>query len=79
MNDRWERFNRKQEQKQRISELLERTRATAVPELLGLEAATDNPTLAVWLRRPEARISQLEGWITKRTRPGTGAWGTDDH
>ncbi|MBV9296113.1 MAG: tRNA uridine-5-carboxymethylaminomethyl(34) synthesis enzyme MnmG, partial [Acidobacteriaceae bacterium] len=30
-------------------------------------SGTDNPTLSVWLRRPEARISQLEGWITKRT------------
>ncbi len=25
--------------------------------------AADNPTLAVWLRRPEARIEALAGWI----------------
>jgi tRNA uridine 5-carboxymethylaminomethyl modification enzyme len=29
-----------------------------------LDAATDNPTLAVWLRRPEAQISRLADWIT---------------
>ncbi len=69
VNDmRWAQFTRKQEQKGHIVELLEQTRASAVPELLGLEAATDNPTLAVWLRRPEAHISQLEGWISKRTQ-----------
>jgi tRNA uridine 5-carboxymethylaminomethyl modification enzyme len=64
---RWAQFSRKQEQKAGISALLDNTRANALPELVGLAAATDNPTLAVWLRRPEARISQLEPWITKRT------------
>ncbi len=64
---RWVKFTKKQEQKRRITELLEGTRASAVPELVGLEAASDNPTLAVWLRRPEAGISRLEGWITGRT------------
>jgi tRNA uridine 5-carboxymethylaminomethyl modification enzyme len=29
----------------------------------GLASGEDNPTLAVWLRRPEARISQLSLWI----------------
>ncbi len=68
VNDaRWDQFVRKQEQKAKVLALLEHTRASAVPELVGLQAATDNPTLAVWLRRPEARITQLEGWIAKRT------------
>ncbi|HEY3935947.1 MAG TPA: tRNA uridine-5-carboxymethylaminomethyl(34) synthesis enzyme MnmG [Bryobacteraceae bacterium] len=60
---RWSRFSRKQEQKQRLLSLLGKVRASAVPEIVGLEAATDNPTLLIWLRRPEAQISQLERWI----------------
>ena len=62
-DNRWRLFERKQEQKVRILGLLEKTRASAVPEIVGLAAATDNPTLRVWLRRPEARVSQLEGWL----------------
>lgn len=61
---RWARFTGKQEQKAQIRELLEGTRTTAVAEILGLNAATDNPTLMVWLRRPEAKIKRLEGWIS---------------
>ncbi len=64
---RWEQFTAKQEQKQHVAELLGRTRANEIPEIVGLEAASDNPTLSVWLKRPEAKIAQLEGWITKRT------------
>jgi len=64
---RWAQFSLKQEQKRRITELLARTRCNEVPEIVGLEAASDNPTLSVWLKRPEAKISQLEAWITKRT------------
>ena len=62
---RWAEFTKKQEQKHEIAELLERTRANAVPEIVGLEAASDNPSLLTWLRRPEARISQLGGWIAQ--------------
>ena len=62
---RWAEFTKKQQQKREIAELLERTRANAVPEIVGLEAASDNPTLLTWLRRPEARISQLGGWIAQ--------------
>ena len=49
-----------------IAELLANVRTRTVPEIVGLDAATDNPTLAVWLRRPEAKIAQLEPWIAKR-------------
>jgi tRNA uridine 5-carboxymethylaminomethyl modification enzyme len=66
-DDRWIQFTRKQEQKRAISEVLERTRVSAVPELVGLNAASDNPSLAVWLRRPEAKIEQLAAWIAKQT------------
>ncbi|MBV8830625.1 MAG: tRNA uridine-5-carboxymethylaminomethyl(34) synthesis enzyme MnmG [Acidobacteriaceae bacterium] len=72
--ERWLRFVRKAEQKGTISKLLESTRANAVPEVVGLAAATDNPTLAGWLKRPEAKISQLERWISQKIgeAPGTG-------
>jgi tRNA uridine 5-carboxymethylaminomethyl modification enzyme len=60
---RWRLFERKQEQKARISALLGKMRASAVPDLVGLDAAADNPTLLVWLRRPEAKIMQLDRWI----------------
>ncbi|MDQ2777680.1 MAG: tRNA uridine-5-carboxymethylaminomethyl(34) synthesis enzyme MnmG [Acidobacteriota bacterium] len=60
---RWAQFNLKRGQKARILELLERTRTSAIPELVGLNAATDNPTLMLWLRRPEAKIERIEGWL----------------
>jgi tRNA uridine 5-carboxymethylaminomethyl modification enzyme len=63
-NDRWALFERKQEQKAKILELLEKTRTSSVPEIVGLQAATDNPALRVWLRRPEAKISQLSAWLS---------------
>jgi tRNA uridine 5-carboxymethylaminomethyl modification enzyme len=65
-NTRWNLFTKKQEQKARILDLLEKTRTSAVPEIVGLEAATDNPTLRVWLRRPEAKAVQLESWMSSR-------------
>jgi tRNA uridine 5-carboxymethylaminomethyl modification enzyme len=65
-DNRWSLFVRKQEQKEEILRVLNQTRANAVPELIGLAAATDNPTLAVWLKRPESRIDRLKGWISDR-------------
>jgi tRNA uridine 5-carboxymethylaminomethyl modification enzyme len=58
---RWQQFTRKQEQKAKIVALLEGTRASAIPG-----TALDNPTLIVWLRRPESRIAQLQNWIASR-------------
>jgi tRNA uridine 5-carboxymethylaminomethyl modification enzyme len=64
---RWAAFVKKQEQKTRISRLLNATRAREVADLIGSEAGTsDNPTLAVWLRRPEARIGMLDRWIANQ-------------
>lgn len=63
---RWEQFLRKRAEKLRIVELLEKTRTSSLPQFVGLQAATDNPTLMVWLRRPEAKISDLETWIAAR-------------
>ena len=64
---RWQQFTHKQEQKARIVSLLDGTRTSALPEIVGAAAASDNPTLMVWLRRPEARIEQLRNWIASRT------------
>ncbi|MBV9403878.1 MAG: tRNA uridine-5-carboxymethylaminomethyl(34) synthesis enzyme MnmG [Acidobacteriaceae bacterium] len=66
---RWAQFSQKQTQKKAVQQLLEKTRASNVPELVKLEAATDNPSLSIWLRRPEARIAQLESWIDERVGP----------
>jgi tRNA uridine 5-carboxymethylaminomethyl modification enzyme len=63
---RWTQFLRKQEEKAQVLELLERTRANSLPDVVGSQAATDNPTLAIWLRRTEAKIIQLEAWIASK-------------
>ena len=55
-NRRWEVYLRKQGQKKRIETYLESTRVEAGE--FGL-AHDERPTLAVWLRRPESRISML--------------------
>jgi tRNA uridine 5-carboxymethylaminomethyl modification enzyme len=62
-DDRWNLYVRKQQQKQRLAKLLETTRIDpAAFPALGM-SADDRPTLLEWLRRPEAKISALAGWI----------------
>jgi tRNA uridine 5-carboxymethylaminomethyl modification enzyme len=63
---RWAAFLEKRSQKTQVRELLDRTRASALADIVGLNAATDNPTLAVWLRRPESKISVLESWLSSK-------------
>jgi tRNA uridine 5-carboxymethylaminomethyl modification enzyme len=58
-DERWSLYLRKQDQKRRLRALLESTRVDS----LGND---DRPTLAVWLRRPEARIAEVSGWIRER-------------
>ena len=53
---RWNLHLRKQEQKERILGQMRSVRVD--PQALGL-APDDRPTLAEWIRRPEARISQI--------------------
>jgi tRNA uridine 5-carboxymethylaminomethyl modification enzyme len=55
-DQRWSLYLRKQEQKQRVAKLLETVRIDCV-------SSDDHPTLAQWLRRPEARIATLAGRI----------------
>lgn len=63
-DDRWSLFLRKQEQKERVGRLIENTRGDSerFPEL-GL-SGDDRPTLAVWLRRPEAKIDLVSAWLS---------------
>src|SRR4051794_30804218 len=63
---RWALLQRKLSQKRLLLALLESVRANEAREVVSLNAATDNPTLAVWLRRPEAQISHLSDWICSR-------------
>jgi tRNA uridine 5-carboxymethylaminomethyl modification enzyme len=64
--DRWARFGKKQEQKEKIRGLMERFRASAVADYVGSEAASDNPVLSVWIRRSEASLTQLQGWVARQ-------------
>jgi len=57
---RWRRFEEKQAQKGRILSWLEQTRADAGRWQSMALAQDDRPPLAIWLRRPESRISVLE-------------------
>ena len=63
---RWNLYLRKQEQKAQILERMSSARVN--PADLGL-ARDDRPTLAEWIRRPEARIAQ----ITQRSGAGPGS------
>lgn len=60
---RWDQFQRKQTQKERVLKLLTITRVSAVALAIGQDAQGDNPALNIWLRRPEAKISRLEDWL----------------
>ena len=61
-DDRWAMFERKQEQKARLLAAIKIHRPKAeLARSLGLDS--DSPTLEMWLRRPEASIAQLDGWV----------------
>ena len=63
---RWAAFWRKQEQKQTITQVVQNTRIKEIRDIGSGLAADDNPTVSVWLRRPEAKISLLENWLTAK-------------
>ena len=75
---RWKIFSRKQNQKARLTSLLHERRVdpTTFPHL-GL-AADERPTLAVWLKRPEARITTIGPWLEEQLgeRAETGVFTT---
>ena len=61
---RWAKYETKFLHKAQLMALLEKTRLTAVADLVGLAAGNDNPFLSVWIKRPEARLAPLERWIS---------------
>ncbi len=63
---RWTAFLNKQKQKEMVAGLIQNTRVREVQDSIGGLAADDNPTLAVWLRRPEAKIALLENWFRSK-------------
>ncbi|MCS6897643.1 MAG: tRNA uridine-5-carboxymethylaminomethyl(34) synthesis enzyme MnmG, partial [Nitrospira sp.] len=63
---RWSRFVSKQALGERLRALLDMQRVTP-QEFPWLNCAHDDrPSLAVWLRRPEARIELLRDWLERR-------------
>ena len=59
-DERWSLYLRKQDQKQQIRALMNSTRVNTAE--LGLEPQ-DRPTLAEWIRRPEAKIGQISNML----------------
>ncbi|HYP12762.1 MAG TPA: tRNA uridine-5-carboxymethylaminomethyl(34) synthesis enzyme MnmG, partial [Bryobacteraceae bacterium] len=61
--ERWNRFEEKQQQKAAVRDLLQRTRLTpeAFPTLL-LDGA-ERPSLSQWLRRPESHADAISDWL----------------
>jgi tRNA uridine 5-carboxymethylaminomethyl modification enzyme len=57
---RWNLYLRKQEQKEQIRVLMNSTRVNTAE--LGL-APNDRPTLAEWIRRPEAKLTQVSQYL----------------
>ena len=62
-DSRWAKFVLKREQKQRILQLLAMNRANPVDFPQTSLGGGDRPTLAVWIKRPEAKIAVLREWI----------------
>ena len=64
-DERWRLYQRKSAQKEQVHRLLEQNRVgqPGVP-VLDTDSA-DRPSLAIWLRRPEAQIIHLEEWISR--------------
>jgi tRNA uridine 5-carboxymethylaminomethyl modification enzyme len=53
-DERWALYEKKRTQRKLFGDLLEKTRSEV----------EDHPTLAVWLKRPEAKIESLREWLT---------------
>jgi tRNA uridine 5-carboxymethylaminomethyl modification enzyme len=66
-DERWAVYLRKQLQKEVYSGFLSRTRLDPAMFPAIATAGEDRPTLMQWLRRPEAHIETLRGWLTAQT------------
>ncbi len=65
-DDRWCKFQTKQVQKLRLLELLAVSRCNVSDFPQTCVSGNDRPTLAIWLRRPEAKIAVLRDWIVSQ-------------
>jgi tRNA uridine 5-carboxymethylaminomethyl modification enzyme len=65
-DERWALYLRKQEQKKRLRNLMDSTRADRARFQHLRLAMDDQPSLATWLRRPEARLSEIADWVRER-------------
>jgi tRNA uridine 5-carboxymethylaminomethyl modification enzyme len=63
---RWNKFQRKKVQKERVSDLLARTRLNVSDFPQAVVVGDDRPTLSAWLKRPEAKIGVLRNWIVSQ-------------
>jgi tRNA uridine 5-carboxymethylaminomethyl modification enzyme len=64
--ERWNMYEKKQRQKERLRKLFAETRITP-GKIPGIElTGEDRPTIAVWLKRPESRSDLLKPWITEQ-------------
>jgi tRNA uridine 5-carboxymethylaminomethyl modification enzyme len=65
-DNRWNLLERKRRQRQVLQALLQQNRTDPARfAFLGL-AADERPTLEAWLRRPEAKVHQLSGWLEQQ-------------
>jgi tRNA uridine 5-carboxymethylaminomethyl modification enzyme len=62
---RWRLYLKKQDQRRRLLEWLERTRLDPAEAPQAVFSDGERPALTQWLRRPEARIAALEDWIRR--------------
>jgi tRNA uridine 5-carboxymethylaminomethyl modification enzyme len=65
-DERWRRFLRKRRQKEQIRHLLESARVGQEGLPASVSNGSDRPTLAIWLKRPEARVEELRPWLEAR-------------
>jgi tRNA uridine 5-carboxymethylaminomethyl modification enzyme len=64
--ERWNVYEKKQQQKERLRKLFTETRITP-GKIHGIDlTGEDRPTIAVWLKRPESRSDLLKPWITEQ-------------
>lgn len=65
-DERWKLYERKQGQKARISAFLNSYKMDPTNFAHLAPGGDDRPVLAVWLRRPEAKIDQIAEWIAEK-------------
>jgi tRNA uridine 5-carboxymethylaminomethyl modification enzyme len=77
-DERWALYLRKQDQKKRLRILMDSTRVDRAGFQHLHLAMDDQPSLATWLRRPEAHLSKVSNWVKEKLgeEPVHGAMAT---